>query len=64
MSTFIGPDHNAIYIAPFGQARFNLGFKITPESIEDLIAKEILTLQGEMILKVKKPDYLGQSIQL
>ena len=44
------------------ESKFNLTFNIAPESIEDLLAKEILTADNEMILKVKKPDYLGESM--
>lgn len=41
---------------------FNLTFNLAPESIEDLIAKETLSSESEMLLKVKKPDYLGESM--
>ena len=40
----------------------NAKFKLVPESIEDLLTQEILTSTSEMILKVKKPDYLGESM--
>jgi hypothetical protein len=51
------------YITPSdGESRFNLTFKLTPDHIEDLITKEILTSDGVKILKVKKPDYLGESM--
>ena len=39
---------------------FNLSFKIIPEAIEDL-TQETIESSMEMILKVKKPDYLGDS---
>ncbi len=53
----------AKYIAPDEpDAEFNLTFNIAPESIEDLLAMETLTSESEMILKVKKPDYLGESM--
>lgn len=44
------------------EAKFNLTFNLAPESIEDLIAKETLSSESEMLLKVKKPDYLGESM--
>ena len=51
------------YITPDEpEVEFNLTFNIAPESIEDLLAKETLTSESEMILKVKKPDYLGDSL--
>jgi hypothetical protein len=43
------------------EASFNLQFKIVPELIEDLLTKERLEACMQMILKVKKPDYLGES---
>lgn len=58
----LSPDDDATYITPTEQARFNLSFRLAPESIEDLLAREILESQSEMILKVKKPDYLGESM--
>ena len=40
---------------------FNLTLEITPGSIEDLLTKETITNEMTMLLKVKKPDYLGSS---
>lgn len=40
---------------------FNLEFNFSPESIEGLLTKETIRSESEMILKVKKPDYLGDS---
>jgi hypothetical protein len=52
-----------MYIVPDEpEAEFNLTFNLALESIEDLIAKETLSSESEMLLKVKKPDYLGESI--
>ena len=50
------------YITPDKAIPFNLTFKISPEAIEDLLTKEAITSKIEMILKVKKPDYLGDSM--
>ena len=56
-------EDNAKYIVPNEpEAKFNLTFNLAPESIEDLIAKETLSSESEMLLKVKKPDYLGESM--
>lgn len=55
-------DSHIIYMASKEEkADFNLEFNFSPESIEDLLTKEIITSETEMILKVKKPDYLGDS---
>lgn len=43
------------------KVNFNLEFSLVPESIEDLMTKDKIVSQTEMILKVKKPDYLGES---
>lgn len=52
----------ANYITADGKVPFNLLFQIAPEAIEDLITKEAIVSKSEMILKVKKPDYLGESM--
>jgi len=61
--SYLTKEDSAKYIAPNEpEAKFNLTFYLAPESIEDLIAKETLSSEGEMLLKVKKPDYLGESM--
>ncbi len=42
-------------------ASFNLSLYIAPEAISDLITSERLETTSKMILKVKKPDFLGNS---
>lgn len=44
------------------KATFNLSLNFTPEAIEDILTKESLENESTMILKVKKPDYLGTSM--
>lgn len=57
------PEDKVSYISSGNEsAKFNLTFKIVPESIEDLLAKETLSSPNTLILKVKKPDYLGESM--
>lgn len=43
------------------QVDFNIQFSFSPESIEDLLTKETISNETDMILKVKRPDYLGES---
>lgn len=43
-------------------ATFNMSLHFTPDSIEDMLTKETLSDSSTMILKVKKPDYLGSSM--
>jgi hypothetical protein len=44
------------------ESKLNLKFKLSSENIEDLITKETTVKQGEKILKIKKADYLGESM--
>jgi len=56
------PQDKASYmISDDEKVNFNLEFKLVPESIEDLVTKDKIISKAEMILKVKKPDYLGES---
>lgn len=41
---------------------FNRNFEYNPEEVEGLITVETITNESTMILKVKKPDYLGESM--
>jgi hypothetical protein len=50
------------YVAPGMEASFNLSFSVSPEAIEDLLTRETITSRQEMILKVRKPDYLGEAM--
>ncbi len=52
----------AKYITHEGEANFNIGFNFSPESIEELFVKDIRGLTREIVLKIKKPDYLGESM--
>lgn len=49
------------YITKDGIIKFNKDFKYDSEKIESLLTREILKSTNEMVLKVKKPDYLGES---
>jgi hypothetical protein len=45
-----------------GTVPFNMSFSITPASFRELVVKESLENEQTLILKVKKPDYLGTSM--
>jgi hypothetical protein len=50
------------YIANDGKTTgFNLALSIAPETIDDLLTREAITSRLVMILKVKRPDFLGES---
>lgn len=57
----LNDDDRAEFISSLGNANFNLSLHIAPETIEDLITSEMIQSVSEMILKVKKPDFLGES---
>jgi hypothetical protein len=52
----------AIYISSENSIEMNAEFNVTPEKLEELLTHETLKSKSEMILKVKKPDYLGESM--
>jgi len=54
-------DRASYVISEDEKVNFNLEFSLIPESIDDLVTKDKITSKAEMILKVKKPDYLGES---
>lgn len=49
------------YIIGSSNIPINRDFSISPESLENLRLKEAMESESIMILKVKKPDYLGES---
>lgn len=51
----------AKYITSEKVVEMNAKFKIVPEKIEELLTEEEIKSTASMILKVKKPDYLGES---
>ena len=62
LSTLLDSADSAEYIDPHhGKASFNLSLDITQELIEEILVKETVENTNEMILKIKKPDYLGDS---
>lgn len=60
--TFLEKDDKATFETTEGdRVEFNLSLRIVPESLKDLLIEESLSQTEEMILKVKKPDFLGES---
>ena len=56
------PEDKAKFVTTEGTIPFNVEFNYSPEDIEELLTSETITSHQEMILKVKKPDYLGDSM--
>lgn len=51
----------AKFVSNEGTVEFNLSLYIAPETIEELITADIIESSSQMIMKVKKPDFLGIS---
>lgn len=57
----LNDDDAAKFVSIEGEANFNLTLHIAPETVSDLITAETIESVSTMILKVKKPDFLGTS---
>ncbi|MFC1995200.1 hypothetical protein ACFLVK_02190 [Chloroflexota bacterium] len=60
--SYLSTDDKATYITREDKVGFNLEFKLSPESIEELFVQEVLTQENMLIMKVKKADFLGDSM--
>lgn len=57
----LNDDDRATFITGDEKVEFNLTLHIAPETVEELITAEIIDSVSTMIVKVKKPDFLGAS---
>lgn len=55
----LGDNDKVEYLSTEGDASFNMTMQFSPENIEQLMTRETLSNTSRMILKVKRPDYLG-----
>lgn len=55
-------DDKAMYRYEEGEVSFNRELEISNEIVRDVLTREVISSSGIRILKVKKPDYLGQSM--
>lgn len=46
------------------KAKFNLEFELSPETIDALFVRDSIESKSQLILRVKKPDYLGDSLRV
>lgn len=53
---------SAKFISKNQEVQFNQGFQYQQDSVEALLTKETKTFEKTETLKVKKPDYLGESM--
>jgi len=58
----LGDGQKAFVLLDDSSLALNRDFTIPEETIDNLLTAETLSSQAEMILRVKKPDYLGQSM--
>lgn len=59
---YLSSEDKATMKSEFGDATFNLELSITPSELEDLVTRETVSNETVMILKVRKPDYLGNTM--
>jgi hypothetical protein len=57
----LGEKDKAKFISADGDANLNLTLHFSISEMEELLTSEVITNDSPMILKVKKPDYLGDS---
>jgi hypothetical protein len=58
----LDPSDRAIYLSPDGVSEINTGFEVSEERIEQLLTERTIVNSKDMLLKVKKPDFLGSSM--
>lgn len=58
----LSPEEKVIYSSQYGEVKINRFFNISEQVVEELITKETMKSTTEMILRIKKPDYLGYSM--
>lgn len=58
----LGPKDIATYEAVGEASEFNKHFHVDAEFAEELLTDETITNRSEILLRVKKPDYLGDSM--
>ena len=61
-TTPLGPDDRARYLSPDGPEEINTSFRVTPDRIEEVLTQRTIVNIRDLILKVKKPDFLGDSM--
>ena len=58
----LGPNDIATYEAEGTKSEFNKKFHFDAEFAEELLTDETISNRSEVLLRVKKPDYLGESM--
>jgi len=55
-------EDSATFISAEGTSRYNRDLSISSEIVRELITRDTIRSEGERILKVKKPDYLSDTM--
>lgn len=61
-TTPLDAEDKAYFVSSEGTDTINTRFHVTAEQIEEILTQETITNNDTMILKVKKPDFLGDSM--
>lgn len=57
----LGDRDVATFKSPHGASEYNPALTVSEDVVRELVTRETISTEGERILKVKKPDYLGTS---
>lgn len=58
----LGPGDSAKYLSPDGITEINSSFRVTSDQIEEVLTQRTIMNPCNLILKVKRPDFLGDSM--
>lgn len=61
-TSYLGPNDVATYESEGETSAFNKKFHVDAEFAEELLTDETISNRSEVLLRVKKPDYLGESM--
>jgi len=61
-TSYLGPNDVATYESECETSSFNKKFHVDAEFAEELLTDETISNRSEVLLRVKKPDYLGESM--
>jgi hypothetical protein len=55
----LGAGDSARYLGPVGEIELNTQFRLSSGDVEELLTTEIIPARQELVLLIKRPDYLG-----
>jgi hypothetical protein len=57
----LGESDSVSYLSYEPTAEFNKSFQVVPDALTDLLVREVITSETQMILVIKRPDFLGDA---